>query len=219
MTVREALATFRKTIEESNATSDYTNSYLWSVWSAAKMRVWRNKKVKGQFMSAWNYHRFCIGLERVNSHDCECVSVGCTVLRTKFQVPKPLTGRVADAVEVTTLSGKRLGYRSENQVKSDLLDDIKKNDASFGVYNQYLYVWNNLDYKAIQLNAPWENIIEWEGIQHCDDGADCINIYDLETGVSREDEEDILKIGMEILGLSLQKPADVTSDRNADIKV
>lgn len=219
MTIGEAIATLRKTIEETSAVSDYTDSYLWSIWNSAKQRIWKNRKTKGQNISYFSYHRFCMKLERVKSHDCGCVSVGCDVLRTLHKIPKPLSGRAEDIMEVTTLSGKLLGARTENQVKSDMLDDIKKKTASYGIYNQYLYVWNNLDYKAIQLNAPWENIMDWNGIQYCEDGTiQCIDVFSIETGVGKEDEFDIIKMCEEMLNLSLQRPDDRTSDRNPEIR-
>lgn len=220
MTISEAIADARKVLEEVSATSDFTDSFIWRMYSTAKARVYRNQEGKRQYISAWAKHRFCIQLEKVKSHDCECVAVGCDVLRTVHKVPKPLTGRMSDVIEVLTLSGKQLGFRTEAEVKSDLLDDVKKKEPSFGVYNQYLYIWNNLNLKAIQLNAPWDNIVDWQEIQYCDDNtSECVDVYSLETGVGLEQHEDILKIIPEILKYSLQIPDDRVSDRNPDIKL
>ena len=63
----------------------------------------------------------CIELIKVPAHECPCLPpIGCDMLRSKYKLPKPLSGLSGSLIQtVTTIDrGKKLNEVSMNAVKS-----------------------------------------------------------------------------------------------------
>ena len=77
---------------------------------------------KKQRVSQWNYQTIsCIELIKVPAHECPCIPpVGCDMLRSKYKLPKPLTGLSGNLIQtVTTIDrSKKLNEVTLNAVKA-----------------------------------------------------------------------------------------------------
>lgn len=217
-TIAQEISVLRNTIKEVDDDSKYRDSYLYSMWSIARSDILYKSLGNKIFITPWAYHRFCIELEKVKSHNCDCVAVGCDVLRSRYPVPKPVSGRWNDAIEIQDLDGDTIGLTDEQGVKSDLLDPVKRKKYRATLYNGYLYIWNTLDLKAIQINGIWEDVSKWDGIQLCTDNIPCFDIYDLDAGISANLRGAVLQRTLELLQLPLSRKDDDRSDRNPEIR-
>lgn len=218
MTVGDLISDLKILIEEVSNDSDMPESFLWSLIVKARARIASNDIKAKQFISAWATHRFCIKLELDKAHDCECVDVGCEVLKSIYPIPRPLTGRYRDAVQVKTLGGSLVGYSEDYELKSNKYDPIKKNAIRWNIHNQHLYLYNTTDMDAIQVEGVWENIVDWNNIQYCSEANPCVNIYELETGISQADADGILKLAVELLKVPLSLKDDSSADTNPEIR-
>lgn len=199
MKIGELISTVRQLIKEVQDDSKYTDSFLWSIISTCA-------KDKSTIHTRT---RFCIELERVKHHDCSCVAVGCDVLRTKYKVPTPIK------TTVYTMTGNTIGYSSDQELKFNIYDPIKSKSIRHNFHNQYLYIYNTLDLKYVQLEGTWENVTEWIDVQYCGNG-ECIDVYELESGISRVDTEEVYRKVFNLLQIPLSRPDDFATDRNSE---
>lgn len=218
MTVGEIISTIRRSIVDYNSDRKFTDSYLWSIYSSAAAKYFENKLSKLNF-PVWSVQTFVMALEKGYSHDEGCLKVGCHILKTKHKIPRPVDTKINNGVSVYTIGGKKLSFRTEEQIATDLLDDIKKKFPSWGLINDKIVIWNNTEFKAIKVAGIWENIVDWSDKQYCGDNTDnCVDIYSMESGISYADNESILKMAINLLQIGLQKPEDLSTDRNTNLR-
>lgn len=200
MKIGELISTLRQLIKEVQDDSKYTDSFLWSILNSCR---------KAKF-DKHDQTRFCIELERVKHHDCSCITAGCDVLRTTAKIPSPIKMTVYD------LGGSTIGYSSDQELKFNTYDPIKSKSIRFNTHNQYLYIYGTLDRKYVQLEGAWENIVDWIDIQYCGSDVKCIDIYELESGISVLDSKDVYFDCLRLLQIPLSRPDDHNSDRNSE---
>ena len=162
------------------------------------------------------FQLFCIELELVKAEDCSCVpDNSCKVLRSKYQIPRPLIGRYRDAMQVKLMDGRLLGMIEQYQLKSDSLDPIKGEALRYSIINQYLYLWRSKTLKCIYVDGIWENILDWQDIQSQEY---CNDIYDIESGIGQNEVTGIMQIMATLLQLPLSRKDDDSDDRNSEIR-
>jgi hypothetical protein len=137
------------------------------------------------------------------------------VLRSKYQIPRPLIGRYRDAMQVKLLDGRLLGIIEQYQLKSDSLDPIKGQALRYSIINQYLYIWRSKTLECIYVDGIWENILDWQDIQSQED---CNDIYELESGIGQNEVTGIMQIMATLLQLPLARKDDDSDDRNPEIR-
>lgn len=221
-TIRKELSTLREILEEVTDDSNFQESLLYDVWNKARVTVLKNEISKSGLLSPWNKMRFCIDLEKVKSHNCDCVAgLGCDVLKTVYEVPQPVSGFYTGAIEVFTIYGERIGYSDEPSIRSDQLDPIKAGKRRWSLYNRKIIIWNDpeLQLPTIQVNGVWEDILDWEEIQTCPDSEVCPSIFDKELGVNQHHARQILTLAVETFKPKLELVDDQTQDRNPERRV
>jgi len=200
MKIGELISTLRISYKEVQDDSKYTDSFLWSLINTCrKERINQHNKT-----------RFCIELERVKHHDCSCVAVGCDVLKTISKIPVPVKMTIYD------LGGNTVGHSSDQELKFSVYDPIKSKSIRYNTHNQYLYLYGTLDRKYVQLEGIWENIVDWIDIQYCGADVECVDIYNLESGISVLDSKDVYTDVMRLLQFPSSKPDDHNPDRNSE---
>lgn len=219
-TIRKELSTFRELIEQVSDDSNFTDSFLYDIWNKARVTVLKNEISSNGLLSPWNRMRFCIDLEKVKSHNCDCVLEGCEVLKTVYDVPKPVSDKYVGAIEVFTIWGDRIGYSDEPSIKSDQSDTVKKGKRRWSLYNRRIVIWNDpgLKLPSIQVNGPWEDILDWQDIQTCDDG-DCEDILDIDLGINEHNTESILRRAFDLIRPKLELTDDWQQDRNPERRI
>jgi hypothetical protein len=219
MTYSEHISNLRNTIRAVSGDSDFTNSYLYSIWKIGRAKFLAQKAKRKNHIAHTNKHLFCLELKPAKSHDCSCVTVGCDVLKTVHEIPAPISSYTRSIMKVMTLDGTIIPYRTEAEVKSAKLDPIKSGSLGYVIYNNRLVVWNTLELKALQVEAIWADPLAWQDIQYCgSDSIPCIDVMEMQSGLSEEDEDPIIRNSLELLGIPLKIQADASQDSNPDIK-
>lgn len=203
MKIGELISTLRILIKEVQDDSKYTDSFLWSIVNSCRKDRLNNH----------NKTRFCLELERVKHHDCSCIAVGCDVLRTVSKIPVPVKMTVYD------LGGKTVGYSSDQELNYNKYDPIKSKSIRYNTHNQYLYLYGTLDRVYVQMEGIWENIIDWANIQYCGSDIDCVDVYELESGISVLDSKDVYTECLRLLQIPLSRQDDTNPDRNPESRV
>lgn len=219
MTYNEHISNLRHAIAEVSDESDYSDSYLYSLWKIGRANFLSQKAKRKDHIPLTNWHTFCVELEVGKSHDCACVPVGCTVLKSKYEIPGVIASRVDEKMSVLTLDGSPIGYMTEAEKRTNRYDDIKKDAYGYMIFNRKLVVWDdNQSLKAVQVRGLWADPLAWQDIQLCTETTPCVNVYDLHSGLTEDDEGLIIQYVIQLLNVQLQRSADASTDTNPEIR-
>jgi hypothetical protein len=81
--------------------SRLSRRHIYNKMLTARQRIVSQQKKKRQKVSDWNYVILpCVELIKVPSHECSCLGdLGCDIFRTKYPLPKVLTGMDNHTIE------------------------------------------------------------------------------------------------------------------------
>lgn len=206
----------------SRTTESYTDQFLYEILVGARAEIIKNKLRQYHKISESNYLRFCMQLETVTAHDCDCVPEGidCKVLRTKYKLPAVFTSRNAEKLSVFLLNGKSISILPLN--KWYLIKDTKEKVAS--ILNGYVYFWNlPLTLKVVEVVGLFNNPLDLSDIPTCTPFGVVEGVcYDLQSSDFPLEEEykiAVYKMSIQMLGIVMQAPMDITNDGNDTIKM
>ena len=222
-TIPKHVAKLRTLIREHSDDSRFSDEYLMGIMNTVRGTLYSRRLRRYFKLSDWDIKRYCIGLEKALSHDCSCVKVGCLVLKSKYPLPEPLSSRFKEMITVYDLSGNELEKVSEKEQKTNIYDDIKNQVPTYSITNNYLVIWNNLDFKAVEVEGLWYDETQWASIKYCDPvtGDDLDFCFDLDTteyGLDPDLELPLYQEVLKLLGIALSLPEDRTNDSSSAIK-
>lgn len=220
MTINECLSTLRESIKEVTDDSNYTDSFLYSVWNDKRNVLLSRRAQKKEPISDWIYSTFCVDLEKVHYHDCACVPYGCDVLRTKYQIPNSIRGRNSDLINVLTLSMNEIPKNDDLTLRYDVLDEMKAKRLSYTVHDRYIYIHGSLTLKKIQIKTVPETHAEWIGIYSCIDDLECPeSLYDMNANIDRGLNDAAIDMVIQKLFPLKQQPDDTKQDRVPESRI
>lgn len=222
MTNAEAISVLRNLISATEDDTKFSDPYLFRILASARNLLFHRKLTRFKKMSEWQWQYFCIPLCIENSHDCNCVKVGCKVLKSVYEIPRVLTSRNSDQIRIRTLGGNLLPIVPERHQRHAVMDPLMSKEITATLQNRRLIVWNTLDLKAIEVGGLWEDLSQWDGIQLCDkEGnlADCFDFYNGLFTIDSELEYPMYQMSLELLRVPLSVPEDMTNDDSNVIKV
>ena len=229
-TIAKHVGFIRSIISNHTDDSKFTDEMIYTAFNNAANMLQIRKNKRWEFISDWNYRRYCLGLEVQKSHNCDCVPVGCDVLKTKIRVPRPLTSRNKDMIRVYDLQGRELFRVDENEQIANQLDEVKKGQITYSLIDQKITIWNAIDpvsnrpkYKAIEVEMIPEDETDWAGITLCDsDGEEtdetCFDIENSDYTLDAELVDQAYSLAIEKLGIAHQVPRDRTNDAQDGIE-
>lgn len=217
-TIQQHISDIRGYIKQVQDDSHFTDSFIYRSLNKAKNKIREQNLSKANFVSNFEWRTFCIELERTKSHDCSCVKVGCDVLKSVYELPGVNTSGRKDLIRIHTLGDILIPYKNEEEIKDDITDDVKSGLPGYMIRNGKIIIWNNLDYKAVQVTVLPEDITEWIDIQLCDVASKpCFDItkdsYDLGGG----DEYDVHMLTLQMLGVPFKLAEDINANNNPNI--
>lgn len=226
-TIAEHVGALRGLVAQHTDDSKYTDQLIYHYFNIAANRLQIEKALSWQWISTWNRRRHCLELEIVKSHNCDCVPVGCDVLRTVYNVPRPLVSRNRDLIKVFDLQNREIFRVTEQEQISNQFDPVKKNKITYSLIDQKIVLWNAIingrpKYKAIEVEMIAEDETQWANITYCDkDGNDtgesCFDIDANDYSLDGELVHPAYQLALQMLGINA--PLDNTNDANQDIKI
>jgi hypothetical protein len=221
-TIKQHIDNIRLLLKEEYNDSDISDQFIYSIFNNASKDLIEKKALKFHKMSDFSKSDFCVEMIRSKAHDCSCAP-GCQALRTKYQIPKPISARNRDLINLYTLGYEDIPIMKPSEIRSYKFDPVKQ-DKLFGfVSNQYIYIYNgNVDLispKAIIVSSFSSDITEWTKIKMCDSSGNPTNqnCFDIKTSEYPLDEELTrlaYRMVKEDLMLNFQKPKDDTANIN-----
>jgi len=221
--VKEYIAQIRSLIKQYSDDTAFSDIQLYKLVIDAIAIMNEREANKFTKISDWNYKTFCVELCQSVSHVCGCITVGCKVLKTIYEIPSPISGRNKDLIQVLTLDGRELPQVTEEEIQHRKYDPIFANKLMYSVVNQQLVIWNaDVDHvvpRALQIRAVWEDISEWDGKELCPNGNTtvCYDIYEEELSIDRKYHFMIYNEILRMLNIQIQLKEDITNDSSNKI--
>lgn len=206
--------------------SRLSSRHIYNKLLTVRARLISQEAKKKQKVSQWNYQVIsCIELIKVPAHECPCLPpIGCEILRSKFKLPKPLSGLSGSLIQsVTTIDReKKLNEISINAAKSLSGNKYAKSSLSFFIEEGYLYVSTPTKIQFIRIVGLFEDPIEVKQFENfCEDCKECKECVDYELEefpINNDMIDPLVEIAVqELVILFGQGAQDLTNDSNDDV--
>lgn len=219
-TNREIIAKLRKSIQEKDADSTFTNKFLYSKLKEHAKWLIRREITSGRIYRSKSLFQIapCVPVVKASKiNDCCPIKTQCTVFRTRYKLEDlwedeygPVITRVTSidgSTEFTILSAKEYQTKKDNPY-------IKWVREKFAFYSDGFIWWENEAPKKVNVNGFFENDISTK--YHCDNvQEDCIPFLDQKFLVPGWIEAELISKAVEqILGQTKRMPTDVNIDKN-----
>lgn len=186
-----------------------SNRHIYYKLLTLRNKLLAQKIKKNQKINAWNYQTIsCVELIKVSEVDCPCVCVkGCTTLRTKYKLPKPLSDLGRHIIQYVTginpSNNETLIFNETTvQIKNYRLHDkYTGNKRDFYIYNDYLYITNDKELELISITGIFSDPDEVDNfVTKCSEEIiDCTSMLDKEFRLDEDLIEDMITISSEEL--------------------
>jgi hypothetical protein len=216
MLIADHIAILRGLIKQhSEVETPYTDQYLYKIFTTAAARLIRQREERNHKQSDWNTPLYSIALVADSIHGYGCLP-GCTILRTTYKIPKPVTARHKDLLKVYTLDMQEIPYINPADNKTLQYDEIRRGKLHYSIVNDYVYIWNgdptNIVPRVILVNGYFTDPSDWANITACDaEGNETTTCFDIFTSDYPLDEDlayPAYQLVLELLKIPLQLPDD-----------
>lgn len=207
--------------------SRLTSRHIYNKMLSVRAKLISQESKKNQKVNQWNYQTIpCVELEKAPIHECPCLPpVGCSILKTKIKLPKPLTNLNNHLIQsVTSLDGSilysEIGW-TEKKYKSS--NKFTANKPDFYIKNEYLYITHRNGPKIIVITGLFEDPIEVINYpSYCPDNdmLDCTSPLDIDFPIDNDMVDTLIEIAAnELIVMFSQNREDLTNntrDNNAE---
>jgi hypothetical protein len=223
MTVQEGIAILRSIVNQTSDDNTYTDEFLYELLAKARAEILDKEYNKFDFKSPFDRENICVPLCVATSHDCDCVPVGCKVLKSKFKVPRSLTMRGRDTMEVYTLGEEKLLPSNKEQMDSFKWSEFRKNAIGWEIRNDFLILWNadivNGYPRVVRVSMIAEDPVVLASVPKCDSngnytGETCADPYIVDLKMKSAYEMLAYQRVLDFLQVKAKFPVDETNNSN-----
>ena len=185
MKIREIIQRIQ-TLYSKGASSDdsrLSNRFIYNKMLTVRSMLISNEAKKKQRISQWNYQTIpCIELVEVPKHECPCIPPqGCTILKSKYRLPEPLSGLAGTLVQgVYDIEGNiKIDEQNLNSIRFNKGNKYSKNSKKYFIEAGYLYLVTPDNMKLVKMVGLFEDPIAaklFEGF--CDSCTTCSKCMD-----------------------------------------
>lgn len=202
--------------------SRLTNRHIYNKLLTSRSRLLSDISKKRQKINQWNYQTLpCVELIQAPLHECPCIPPsGCTILRTKYRLPKPLSNYDKHLIQsVTSLEGDTIFSEiswENKKYKNSNKYTAKKPD--YFIRDKYLYITVITSLQVVSITGIFQDPMEVYDYpsfceEDCTDCEDCSNIMDRDFPIDGEDSDVLVQMAVEeLLTLFGRGKEDVTNN-------
>lgn len=214
MTNNKVISEIRIALKELSDDSNYSDQFLLQKALESRAEILAQKLSDNKYISEFNYSSFCVELERDKFYDCDCVSVGCDVLKSVHIIPSVLTSNSKMLLQIMSLDGKTYSYATPEQVKEAKYSKTKANNIFWYIQNGRIVIFNTLRKKAVYVKGLFEDPSAITAL--CDStGVDCSDIRDNEFPFDLKYMNLLIDLSLKQLGFSKQiKNDEINNSRD-----
>ena len=220
--IPEHIYKLRTFIKQHSDDSIYSDEFLYSLLKDARVTLLERENKKFTKDSEFHKQTICMPLIIDSYHDCECLpfEVKCKILKSKFALPKVLTGRNKELIRVLTIdSYSQIPFILSTDLKNLKYTKTKGNGNKYGIINNYLTIFNNLQLKVVLIEGIFEDPLELSKISYCDDAGEIQTCFDLDATdfpIKSSLNFPMYQICLDILKIPMQLKSDDTNNANPE---
>jgi len=221
--IPEHIYKLRTFIKQHSDDSIYSDEFLYSLLKDARVTLLERENKKFTKDSEFHKQMICMPLVIDTYHDCDCLpfEVKCKILKSKFPLPKVLTGRNKELIRVLTVDGyNQIPFIQSTDLKNLKYSRTKGKGNKYGIVNSYLTIFNNLQIKLVLIEGIFEDPLELQKITYCDEEGNETQCYDLNTTdfpIKGSLNFPMYQICLDILKIPLQLKSDDTNNANSEL--
>mgnify|MGYP003642694455 CR=1 FL=1 len=204
--------------------------HIYSKVLSTRARLITQRLDKRQKVSQWVYQTLdCVELIKALPYECPCLPpVGCTILRTKLELPKPLTGILNGHMieSVTSVEGSvTFSETTWKNKKYAVGSKYTSTKPDFYIRNNYLYITTKDSPKIISITGLFEDPLEATsflgicGAEVCTGGTpedncpECASPLDLQLPIDKAMVETLIEVAAnELINVFNQSQEDLTNN-------
>lgn len=218
--IPEHIYKLRTFIKQHSDDTLYSDEFLYSLLKDARNLLLERENKKFNKDSEFHKQVVCMPLIIDTYHDCDCLpfEVKCKVLKSKYPLPKVLTGRNKELIKVMTIDGyNEIPFTYSTDLKNLKYTRTKKKGLKYGIFNNYLVIFNNLQLKIVLIEGVFEDPLELQSISYCDENnieQTCYDINESDFPIKGSLSFPMYQICLDILKIPLQLKEDDTNNTN-----
>lgn len=219
-TIPEHIYKLRTFIKQHSDDSLYTDELLYSILKDARNTLLERDSKKFTKDSEFHKQTICMPLIIDNYHDCNCLpnEIKCKILKSKYKLPKVITGRNKEMIRVLTIDGyNHIPFIFSTDLKNLKYTKTKSKTIKYGITNNNLIIFNNLQLKVVLIEGIFEDPLELNKITFCNDNGDEESCYDLNTSefpLKGSLNLPMYQLSLDLLKIPLQIKEDDTNNTN-----
>jgi len=217
LTIPEHVDSLRILIRQISDDTIFEDQFLYRKLLDARAFVLNNELNKFKHISKWNFQTFCVPLVRGSYDDCDCApNTNCEVLRSTLEMPKPLRSSFHEYFSVSkTLTGDE-PITPSSPLKETLRKYTKtaKKKLGWDINNKFLIIFNNTVLEYVFVRELLED--PTEAAEFCNT-ATCYDPDTDEFPMDAKLNDSVYKRVLELLGITLQMPEDITNNARSPI--
>lgn len=226
MTILEHVYAIQNILNKGRKSDDgkLSNELIIHYMNIARSLLLKREADSQKYINPSNYQGFCMPLCVSNWADC-CnmpVEIQCPILKSKYKIPKAISGRTNIYLKVSYIDGREIGRTTHRSFRYRQHTISKKNKPGWFILNEHLYVTGvpeNL-LKTVWVDALFEDPTAIADIVSCGPSGD-IQCYDPATQeypIESYLVEGMYKLTMQHITPMFKFPDDVeNNDRSTEI--
>lgn len=198
---------------------DFSDEFLYDMLSDARVELLDRKAKSFQKMGNSNWQTICVPLELATYHDCDCIAVGCEVLKSTIDLPSVISYRNKPAMSVTDLAGNTVHRFSMRDKSFMQYSKVLSQGPSWDIINNKLVIFNDLYKEMVLVKGIFNNPFSVSQIETClsEDGTvPCYDPYTEPFPLEPSFNEAMYKIVSNNLGLSMRVQEDENNNAKQD---
>ena len=141
-----------------------TSKHIYNKILSTRSRLLSQEAKKKQKISDWNFQTIpCIELIEVSASDCPCIPCfGCKVLRTKYELPKPLTNLNGHIISWVLSEDDNIRFDESNrlELRHIMGNKYTSKEPKYLIDNNYGYFYGRNLPKIVKVRLLLEDPIE-----------------------------------------------------------
>lgn len=198
----------------------------------SKMLTTRSKLISQeakskQKINQWSYQTLnCIELVEAPLHECPCLPpVGCTILKSKYPLPKPLTDYNSHLIQsVTSIEGDVIFNEvswTEKRYKSK--SKFTANKPDYFIRNNYLYITHRSGLKVVSITGVFQNpfeVLKFPSLcEDCKSCIDCLSPLEMEFPIDEDSIDTLVELSLiELVDRFNNNSEDLTNDSKDNVR-
>lgn len=203
--------------------SRLTSRHIYSAISSARSILLSQQYNKKQLINQWSYQTLpCVELIKAPVHECPCIpSNGCMILRSKYKIPKPVSGIDKHLFQpITSLDGSmRFDEETFSTAKYSIGNKYTSNKPGYYFRNEYLYVTTLKELKSLTIPGIFDDPIaaeQFPSMCPCPE-CECKDILDMEYPFDGDLIKPLIELSYnELIGILKQLPEDKEDNASDD---